>query len=82
MVDVIELQAQLEKLAVELRSEKEKNAKLLEENVAIKAQTTKVVSEMEKEEELIANALMRKIETMNAEKNKLLVQIDQEEEHI
>ena len=82
MVDVIELQAQLEKVAVELRSEKEKNAKLLEENVAIKAQTTKVVSEMEKEEELIANALMRKIETMNAEKNKLLVQIDQEEEHI
>lgn len=82
MVDVIELQAQLEKLALELRSEKEKNAKLLEENVAIKAQTTKVVSEMEKEEELIANALMRKIETMNLEKNKLLVQIDQEEEHI
>ena len=82
MVDVAELKAALDKLESELEKEKQKNAQLVEENASIKAKSASLVSEMEKEEEHITNALMRRIETMSLEKKNLMLQIDAEEEHI
>tara|TARA_B100000519_G_C14245782_1_gene439754 strand:+ start:1204 stop:2619 length:1416 start_codon:yes stop_codon:yes gene_type:complete len=82
MVDVAELKAALDKLEMELKKEKQKNAQLVEENALIKAKSASLVSEMEKEEEHITNALMRRIETMSLEKKNLMLQIDAEEEHI
>ena len=82
MVDVAELKAALDKLESELEKEKQKNAQLVEENASIKAKSASLVSEMEKEEEHITNALMRRIETMSLEKKNLMLQLDAEEEHI
>ena len=82
MVDVAELKAALDKLESELEKEKQKNAQLVEENASIKAKSASLVAEMEKEEEHITNALMRRIETMSLEKKNLMLQIDAEEEHI
>ena len=82
MVDVVELRAALAKLTEELEKEKQKNIQLTNENNLIKEKSASLVSEMEKEEEHITNALMRRIETMSLEKKNLMLQIDAEEEHI
>ena len=80
--DVETLGRELEAARIEAARERARAGSYAEEIRALKQRSLEAQSAVEREEEFLTNALMKKLEQVNSEKREMLMRVEQEEEFL
>ena len=80
--DVVELRRQLEAAKLEATRERARAGAYAAEIKSLKLKHLEAHNAVEREEELLTNNLMKKLEQVNSEKREMFMRVEQEEEYI